>query len=76
MTKIAPHDSCRMVISGINARVYDRMSYYDLWHAGVILAAMCARTGKAGLFRHIGEYQARRSKDAQIMTTVGLILSM
>ena len=57
--QIAPHDSCRMVISGINARIYDRMSYYDAWHAGVILAAMCARTGKAGLFKHIGEYQAR-----------------
>lgn len=45
-----------MIIAGINPRVYDHMTYYDVWHASVVLAAMCVRKGKSGLFNNLGAY--------------------
>ncbi|KAI4172995.1 MAG: hypothetical protein LQ348_006658 [Seirophora lacunosa] len=34
--------------------VRDTMTYYDMWTAGVMLAGMCARPGKAGKFELLG----------------------
>ena len=34
----------------------DTMTFYQIWTAGVMLAAMCARSGNNGVFEHMGEY--------------------
>ena len=34
----------------------DEMSAFEIWTAGVMLAGMCARFGKAGRFPHLGEF--------------------
>ena len=35
----------------------DEMSAFEIWTAGVILAGMCARFGRAGRFPHLGEFR-------------------
>lgn len=37
-------------------RVTDTMTFYELWTAGVMLAGMCARYGKAGKYEHLGRF--------------------
>ena len=32
------------------------MSAFEIWTAGVMLAGMCARFGRAGRFPHLGEF--------------------
>ncbi|KAL8668590.1 MAG: hypothetical protein Q9168_006789 [Polycauliona sp. 1 TL-2023] len=49
-----PHDSCRLVVAGNNAGIYDHMTRYDAWHASVVLAAMCARVGRTGIHTKLG----------------------
>lgn len=47
---------CRLSVWGAYGRetVRDTMTYYDMWTAGVMLAGMCARQGKAGKFEFLG----------------------
>lgn len=48
---------CRFRVWGRdgNMNLRDTMTFYQLWTAGVMLAAMCARSGNTGVFEHMGE---------------------
>ena len=35
----------------------DEMSAFEIWTAGVMLAGLCARFGRAGRFPHLGEFR-------------------
>lgn len=50
-------DRCRLNVWGAygNQNLRDRMTMYELWTAGEILAGMCARFDKAGKYEHLGE---------------------
>ena len=48
----------RLSVWGANGdhSLRDTMSMYELWTAGVMLAGMCARYGKAGKYEHLGKF--------------------
>ncbi|KAL8685527.1 MAG: hypothetical protein Q9218_007706 [Villophora microphyllina] len=54
--KLAPFN-CRLNVWGPEGatNVRDKMSYYEMWTAGVMLAGVCARDGKAGQYAHLGQ---------------------
>ncbi|KAI4130893.1 MAG: hypothetical protein LQ338_001490 [Usnochroma carphineum] len=56
-----PEFKCRLEVWGAedDSTVRDKMSYYEVWTAGVMLAGMCARFGKAGGFKQLGECTIR-----------------
>ncbi|KAL8954558.1 MAG: hypothetical protein Q9193_007196 [Seirophora villosa] len=54
-----PAHKCRLSVWGAYGQpVRDTMTYYDMWTAGVMLAGMCARQGKAGKFELLGAFLA------------------
>ncbi|KAL8729980.1 MAG: hypothetical protein Q9181_004826 [Wetmoreana brouardii] len=48
---------CRLNVWGAfgSRNVRDRMSYYEVWTAGVMMAGMCARYGKPGRYENLGQ---------------------
>lgn len=49
--------NCRLELRGMDGRrdVTDTITSYHIWTAGVMMAGICARFGKAGEFANLGE---------------------
>lgn len=45
-----------MEIIGATRATRDEMTFYDMWLAGVMLAGICGRFGKAGIFSKLGAF--------------------
>ncbi|KAL8646120.1 MAG: hypothetical protein Q9210_006309 [Variospora velana] len=63
LSTLAPYSNCRMEVIGATRLTRDDMTFYDMWLAGAMLAGMCGRFGKAGLFSKLGAFVPFQSPD-------------